>query len=175
MSDPNETGGISVTIKGDEPGGKYNDAKVPGTWIVFHGSPARIREQIIEVFEFEDDAKTRPLFDLVNEATRLFKASAHVTNGLGGKVLSAGPAAASQPAGEAAAQPTGDVWSQVASAQQGAAPAQEEEAADPLLVLIDKAPSVAELQQIWAENQAAFQDAAYMDAYKAKGRALSAK
>jgi hypothetical protein len=173
MSDPHEPGGISVTIKGDEPGGKYNDAKKPGTWIVFHGSPAKIREQIIEVFEIENGAD-RPLYDLINEATDLFKASATVSQNLGGRVLSQGN-------GEQQQQPassggSGDVWAQAAAAKGEQAPQQEaKEDKDPLLGVIESCKTVAEVQQVWAENQAAFNDNPdYMAAYKAKGKALSA-
>jgi hypothetical protein len=172
MSDPHEPGGISVTIKGDEPGGKYNDAKKPGTWIVFHGSPAKIREQICEVFEI--DGADRPLYDLINEATDTFKASATVSSGLGGRVLSQGNGGASaqqQPQSDG-----GDVWSQAAAAQGQQAPPQQEakEDKDPILAVIEQCKTVAEVQQVWAENQAAFNDnPAYMAAYKAKGKALS--
>lgn len=173
MSDPHEPGGISVTIKGDEPGGKYNDAKKPGTWIVFHGSPAKIREQIIEVFQIENGAD-RPLYDLINEATDLFKASATVSQNLGGRVLDKGngqslPVGSSFGGGDRG----GDVWSQAAAAQQQA-PQETKEDVDPILAALENCKSVAEVQQVWAENQGAFNsNPDYMAAYKAKGKALS--
>ncbi len=173
MSDPHEQGGISVTIKGDEPGGKYNDAKKPGTWIVFHGSPARIKEQICEVFEIE--AGERPLYDLINEATDMFKASATVSQSLGGRVLSQGGGASVQ---QQVQGDGGDVWAQAAAAQgqqQSAPPAEEKkDDVDPILAALETCKSVAEVQQVWAENQSAFNsNPAYMEAYKAKGKALS--
>jgi hypothetical protein len=168
MSDPHEQSGISVTIKGDEPGGKYNDPKSPGTWIVFHGTPARVREQIIEVFELPAEASERPLFDLVNEATKLFKGAANVSKTLGGTVLNDGQGGGSQPA-------SGDVWDQAAAARNGATQQQEEKpAADPILTALENCKTVAEVQQVWAENQAAFNaNPDYMAAYKAKGKSLS--
>lgn len=175
MSDPHEPGGISVTIKGDEPGGKYNDAKKPGTWIVFHGSPAKIREQICEVFQIE--GADRPLYDLINEATDLFKASATVSSNLGGRVLDAGSGQQQQSSGG------GDVWAQAAAAKQDSPPwnqqqqQQEEkkEDVDPILAALEACTTVAEVQQVWAENQSAFNNTpAYMEAYKARGKALSA-
>lgn len=172
-SDPHEPGGISVTIKGDEPGGKFNDPKSPGTWLVFHGSPARIREQLIDVFALDAEACAgRPLYDLVNEATVLFKAAANASkgvtsNGLGGKVLSSSPSSSTG---------SGDVWDQ-AAAQQGqsqSAPAAEKEDVDPILSALEACRTVPEVQQVWAENQSAFNsNAEYMAAYKARGKALS--
>jgi hypothetical protein len=162
VSNPYESGDISVTIKGDEPGGKYNDAKSPSTWIVFHGTPAKVREQIIDVFQLDGTANDRPLFELVLEATALFKAAGNVGQKLGGTLLP-------QPSGEAAngAQagaetppwPTG-----------GTAP--QTPAVDPILQAIENATSTDELKQLWAENQAAFADAKYMDPWKAKGLSL---
>lgn len=166
-TDPNEIGGISVTIKGDEPGGKFNDAKSPGTWIVFHGTPAKVKEQIVEVFAMDAAALERPLYEVANDATALFKAAANVKTTLDGKVLNPGP----QAAGNATAAPSGDVWAQANAARNSSsAPA---EAVDPLLVSIENCKTVAELQQLWAENQAAFGDAKYMDPYRIKGKALS--
>lgn len=175
MSDPHEPGGISVTIKGDEPGGKYNDAKKPGTWIVFHGSPAKIREQLCEVFEIENGAD-RPLYDLINEATDLFKASATVSQNLGGRVLSQGNGGGEQ---QASSGEGGDVWAQAAAAKQGQSQQQEQQSqesdVDPILAALENCKSVAEVQQVWAENQSAFNsNPDYMAAYKAKGKALSA-
>lgn len=162
MSDPNADGGISVTIKGDEPGGKFNDAKKPGTWIVFHGSPARVKEQIIEVFALTEGLD-RPLFDIVNEATELFKASANVTSGLGGKVLNPGT--------------SGPAWQEAQSSP--AEPAAPEKSAEELTIErltaeVAAVTSVADLQQLWARNQEAFKNESLMEAYRAKGKALSA-
>lgn len=169
MSSPHETGGISVTIKSDEPGGKFNDPKSPGTWIVFHGSPARVREQIVEVFDLGEAALKEPLYSVVNEATKLFKAVSSVGQILGGTVLSSGNAepAPAPPSGG------GDVWSQVSSAK-AAASQQEEPPADPILTAVAAAKEITELQQIWAENQSLFTEGSeYMAAYKARGKELS--
>jgi hypothetical protein len=167
VSDPHENGGISVTIKGDEPGGKFNDPKSPGTWIVFHGTPAKVKEQICEVFDLDYTANhQRPLHALVLEATALFKATGNVSQSLGGTVLDPGSSA---PANGAQGG-SGDVWDQVAKAK-----SEPKEPVDELLAQIEAAKTVAEVQQIWAENQKAFEDDKYMDAYRAKGKALQAE
>ena len=171
-SSPHEAGNISVTIKGDEPGGKYNDAKVPSTWIVFHGTPARIREQIIEVFDLGDEAKAQPLYSLINEVTKLFKAVNSVGSQLGGTVLSTGPTAPAESAGNG-----GDVWAQVDAQKADGPPWNEEKKADadPILVALESAKTLDEVKQVWAENQSAFNTTeSYMSAYKARGKALSA-
>lgn len=154
MSDPNEVGGISVTIKGDEPGGKYNDAKSPGTWIVFHGSPQRVKEQIIEVFDFDAEASQRSLHHLVNEATKVFKAVSSVGQSLGGTVLSKGE-------GEPASQPASEPK------------AEEDDETAPIKAMIGAASSRDALKKIWAENKAVFDaNPSLMDEWKAKGKSL---
>ena len=170
MSSSHEAGNISVTFKSDEPGGKFNDPKSPGTWVVVHGTVAQVREQIIEIFEL--DSKTSfdtPLYALVNEATKLFKAVSNVGQILGGTVLSSGgtESAPIPPSGG------GDVWLQVSSAK-AAASQQEEPPADPILTAVAAAKEITELQQIWAENQSLFTEGSeYMAAYKARGKELS--
>lgn len=159
MSDPHESAGISVTIKQDEPGGKFNDAKSPGSWIVFHGTPAKIAEQIKEVFDLPIDGV--PLYELTQQATELFKATSNVRQGLGiktvGKTTGAAPEA-SQVAAEA-------------PATQAAAPAAE----DPLLAALKGAQSRAELKTLRAENQAAFnENPEYLATWKSRGKELPA-
>jgi hypothetical protein len=165
MPEPYDAGGISVTLKSDEPGGKFNDPKSPGTWIVFHGSPSHVKSQIIEVFDLDEKAAERPLYDLVNEATKLFKSVNAVGGQLGGTVLSKGSEKSED----------GDVWQQVANANANSTPPAEEKAdVDPILAALENCKTVADVQQIWAENQSAFNDNAdYMAAYKARGKALS--
>lgn len=168
MSDLDARDGISVTIKGDEPGGKYNDAKSPSTWIVFHGSIDSVKLQIARAFHISTDGLAeRPLYDLVNEATDLFKAAANASRGLGARALPSSPPAS-----------TG-VFAQAVAQQQAQAPAQptatqpEPEPVDPILAALEAARSIPEVQQVWAENQAAFNsNPAYMQAYKTRGKAL---
>jgi hypothetical protein len=185
MSGPFDGGGISVTIKGDEPGGKFNDAKSPSTWIVFHGSVGQVKEQIIEAFGMEAGAIDKTLLDLQNEATKMFKAVNTVGSQLGGTVLSKGKAAAPAAAPAAPSTPVedkggNDVWAKAAESgppwKTEAEEKAEAEAKDPILTALDGCQSVAEVQQVWAENQAAFNaNPAYMDAYKARGKALMSK
>jgi hypothetical protein len=156
VSDPTP-GTISVTIKGDEPGGKYNDAKSPGTWIVFHGSIVAVKEQIVEAFDYEADAVNRPLYDLVNEATKSFKAINAVGTQLGGTVLSKG--------GEDKAQ---------ADSPTEPAKSDEDDATKPIKAMIENATSRDGLKQLWAENKAVFDaNPSLMDEWKAKGKSLS--
>jgi len=193
MSDPFGTSGISVTIKGDEPGGKFNDPKSPGTWIVFHGTVTSVREQIIEAFAMDESAGMLSLNDLQAEATKIFKAVNAVTKDLGGKVLSDGkdapkPAAkkaappkaksaaakkADKAEGEAGSTETGDVFDQ---AQNEPATEEQEDQpeADPILTALEGCKTVNDVQQVWAENQSAFsENRDYMTAYKQRGKALS--
>lgn len=157
MSDPGERAGMSVTLKAD---GK------DGTWVVFHGTPARIREQIIETFQIEE-SKDSPLFDLINEATRIYKAAGNVSSGLGGRVI-AFPGGKDSSAEQA---PAGSAWDRAQSAP--------EPQVDPNVVRlqgeIEGAASVDALRELYARNKAAFdEDADLMTAWKAKGKALSA-
>lgn len=185
MPDPFGAGGISVTIKGDEPGGKFNDPKSPATWLVFHGSPTLVKDQIIEVFDLDASTKDRPLYDVVNEATKLFKAVNSVGTQLGGTVLNSGnkpatsaplPVGSSFGGGDRA---NDDVWAKAASGNTPApaGPPWEEEKTedkDPVLTALANCQTVKDVMQVWAENQTAFNsNPAYMEAYKSRGKELS--
>ena len=185
MSEPfSTTGGMSVTIKGDEPGGKFNDPKSPGTWLVFHGTVTQIRTQIIEAFGMDKSAETLSVLDLQNEATSMFKAVNKVGSQLGGTALKAGdvtwakPAAKAAPAKKAKPKPEveadGDVFEQAANAEATPAKEKGEDDVDPILAALENCKTVADVQQIWAENQSAFSsNRDYMTAYKTRGKALS--
>lgn len=162
MLDPHEVtspAGISVTIKSDEPGGKFNDPKSPGTWIVFHGSPQRVKEQIIEVFDLPEESLSRPLYDLTNEATKLYKGVMSVGSTLGGTVIRPGTEAA--PAGG---------QGQSAPAQSNSDEAEAE--SKRLLAALEAATTVQEVKEVWARNQEAFKAPALMEAYMARGKAI---
>lgn len=134
---------MSVTMKQD---GRE------GTWIVFHGSPDRIREQIMVTFELEASNWDAPLFDLINEATRIYKTAGMVTSTLGGRVIE-GNGRAERPAAEPKVDP------EVAR----------------LVVAIDAAADVAALQDLYARNKATFaENADLTETWKAKGKSLSA-
>jgi hypothetical protein len=187
MSGPFDGGGVSVTIKGDEPGGKFNDAKSPGTWLVFHGTVNQVKAQIIEAFGMESSANDRTLLDLQNEATKMFKAVNMIGGQLGGTVLNSGkaaaPAAAATPASQSAPvedKGGNDVWAKAAESGPPWKTEEEEkaeaQAKDPILAALEGCQTVAEVQQVWAENQTAFNtNPEYMSAYKARGKALSSK
>lgn len=81
--DPNERGaGLSVTIKQDSR---------DGTWVVFHGSIERIREDMAEAMDIPNEGS---LSDMIASATAKFKGEGNVARVLGGK-----PTAASSPNG----------------------------------------------------------------------------
>ena len=159
MSDPHESAGISVTIKQDEPGGKFNDAKSPGSWLVFHGSPAAVAEQIRETFGIAPSDV--PLDELVQEATGLWKATSNVRQGLGAKVVGKPTGSTAEAAQDAAQAP--------------ASPKAEEKAEDPILFALKTATTLDEVKTVRAENQQAFTDNPdYLAAWKARGREIKA-
>ena len=159
MSDPNRERGLSVTIKFPE-SARY---KADNPWMVFHGSPATIREDIIDAFNLGDEAKELALHELVQEAQSIVTGMGNAASGLGGRVLSPG---------------SGSAWSQAQSGQRAEkAPEKspEEIEVERLTAAVEAVTTVADLQQLWARNQAPFAaNEALMTAYKAKGKALSA-
>jgi hypothetical protein len=164
VTNPHELGKIGVTIKVPESKKYAGD----NPWFVFEGTNADdIKAKIGATFGMDTEGLT--LSDVVINAQRLATGLGAVAHGLGGSVLASGRADSSQAAGGAPVG-GGDVWSQVNGAANGQ-PAQE--VVDPILDAIEKATSVDELKQLWAENQAAFNDAKYMDPWKAKGKSLS--
>jgi hypothetical protein len=163
LGDPNEPGRISVTLKQDEVRGR--DFSSPGTWIVFHGSPAEVRSQITETFGIADEGS---LADLISAATSEFKATGNVSTGLGGRVIGNG-SKQTGPTG------SGSAWDRAAG--NGAeAPAEPE--VDPnvtrVLAEIEAVTDVPALQQVYARNKAVFDaNEDVLAAYKAKGKSLS--
>jgi len=157
MTDPHNPGKIGVTIKVPESKKYAGD----NPWFVFEGTdPEAVKAKIGATFGI--NTKGLSLADVVVEAQRLVTSLGAVAHGLGGRPLP-------QSAPGTPEAPEGDVWAQAAAAVGGVqAPAE-----DPILVQIERATSRAELQQIWAENQAAFADDKYMVPYKAKGKSLS--
>lgn len=159
MSNPHEPGRISVTLKQD---GK------DGTWLVFHGSAAEVRGQITDTFVMEDDGSA-PLYDLINEATRLYKASGNVTSALGGRVIKGGDSNDAKQSG------TGSAWDRAAG--NGAETPTEPEV-DPNVVRltaeIEAVTEVPALKELYARNKAVFDaNPDLIAAYKAKGKSLS--
>ena len=161
MSDPYTDREMNVTIKVPESKRYAGD----NPWFVFRGSPEAVREMLIEAFDLDKDLD---LFAAVLNAQRIATAGGV----LGGKVISPGKAADTSGADAA--------WQQAQSSNEQGPPwnAEEKKAeeVDPILAGIESSTDVQELQRLWAENQDAFNNnTAYMDAYKAKGRALSGK
>jgi len=157
MGDPNEPGRISVTMKADSR---------EGTWIVFHGSPAEVRDQIIDVFALTEEETDGPLYDLINEATRLYKAAGNVNSTLGGRVVGGTKSETTK---------SGSAWDRAAG-NGGNAPAEPE--VDPNVVrltnAIEGATDVTTLKELYARNKAHFDgNAELFAAWQAKGKSLS--
>ena len=152
IGSPHEPGRISVTLKSD---GR------DGTWIVFHGNAGEIRRQLIATFDIED-AEGAPLFDLINEATRIYKSTGNVSAGLGGRVVG------KKSDGNAA---TGSAWDKVAEGEK------PEPEVDPniarLTAAIEAATTTDALRDLYARNAAHFANPDLLAAWQAKGKALS--
>ena len=148
---PHEPGRVSATFKQD---GK------DGTWIVVHGSPAEVRKQVIEVFDLQGEEEA-PLYDLINEATRIFKASGNINSALGGRVVGG------KKSEEKSSSNGGSAWDQP-----------QEDAPDPNVVRLQQAiedcTDVDALKVLYARNKAEFDgNADLMAEWKVKGKALS--
>jgi hypothetical protein len=144
------------------------------TWAVFNGQVGEVREDIMSYFGIDPEnsavANLTPS-ELVVNVTNLAHGKGNAAALLGGVVIGSQPATATSapasPKVDEGQQPSGsDPWA-AAAASTPATPA-----ANPMLALIEAVPDVPALQRLWAENQAAFQDAEVMAAWKAKGKAL---
>jgi len=154
MSDsPFEEGNVSVTLKHN---GKYEDP-----WVVFHGSPARIREQIIEFFdmgtEVSDDASVA---NVVYEANKIASREYNAAQQLGGVVISTNkPGAKSQP-----------------KAQGETKPAATDDKSEFIAGKIASAPDMDSLTDVWGDYATEIKaDENLMAAFKARGKALKSK
>ncbi|MFF4244289.1 hypothetical protein ACFYY2_07415 [Streptomyces sp. NPDC001822] len=146
-------GSISVTIKY---GKSYED-----TWAVFRGTVAQVREVLCDYFGFESkDVTGLSLSDLVVNATNLAHGKGNIAAVLDARVISSEPTSASAPAD--------DPWATASATK----PEAKETGSGWILGEIEKQTSIADLQKLWAANQAMFADPAVMTAYKARGRAL---
>lgn len=145
-------GTIGVTIKY---GKGYED-----TWAVFRGSVGQVRQLICDYFGFDCKYETGlSLSALVVNATNLAHGKGNIASILDARIISDTP---SQPQAD-------DPWA-AASASQPEQPTANASAW--ILGEIEKQTSIADLQKVWAANQAMFSDDAVMAAYKARGRAL---
>ena len=140
------------------------------TWGVFRGdSAAEVRKQVIDYFGLEaGQVEKLSLHELALNVTKVAQGTSNMSTILGATAIgSADGSLYTGPPHPADSQP---------AAAPAAAPA--EEPADPLIGLktaIEAANSVPDLQRVWAENQAAFNEhSVLMDLYKAKGKSLQA-
>lgn len=161
MGNPHADREMNVTIKVPESKRYAGD----NPWFVFRGAPEAVREMLIEAFDLDKDLD---LFAVVLNAQRIATAGGV----LGGKVISPGTAAAGTSSADAA-------WQRAQGSGQQGPPWTEEKQAEPvdaILAGIESATTVEDLQRHWAENQDSFTaNPSYMDAYKAKGKALMGK
>ncbi|AOQ26931.1 hypothetical protein SEA_RANA_32 [Streptomyces phage Rana] len=170
---------LSVTIKYD----KGHDA----TWAVFRGTPDEIRSDIATYFGFEREAIAElTLSELVVHATDLAHGKGNAARFLGGVVLPSQSAVAETKAAQTMAASNEDPWAAAGSPQAASAwsnPTAQEAPSEPkaddpnawILGEIEKQTTVDGLKRLWASNQSFFADAGVMAAWKAKGKALSAK
>lgn len=145
MANPHEDGGVSITLKQD---GR------DGMWTVFHGSPARIRENIIALFGLEGvDELT--LHEVSLEAQRIYKGAGNAASILGARPV---------------ASKSSEAWKQAQATE--AAPAEPER--DPLLDKIEAVKDVESLKLLWAENRPAFdENPDLLSQWKLRGKAIA--
>lgn len=163
--------GTTVTIK------YSGDRDAP--WAVFYGTADEIRIDLIAYFGLDQYAmEQHTLHDLVRIACKIasggpFPVPASTQSEE--KVLQLlKDELGARPIEETTA-PAGDVWAD-AGASAGSPPwdVPAAPAVNPMLARIEECTNVQALKALWAQNQAAFADGSLMDAYKAKGRTLSA-
>lgn len=145
-----------MTVKVPESKRYAND----NPWLVFEGSDAAtVRQNVLDAFGMTADASLS-LFDVLLNAQQIATKTGGTARSLGGTVI-----------GNEAAAPS----TESASVADEAAPAEEPQGPHPLLAQIEAQTSVADLQDLWARNKAAFDaDADLMAAYKARGKGLQA-
>ena len=161
MSDPHAPRRVSATIKFPE-SARY---KSDNPWLVFEGSVESVREQIIEAFNYGEDAKKLTLAELVSNAQQDTTALGNAAAGLGGRAIPQ--------------DKEGDRTSSSKRQSEKSPEAAEEEKAkgveSELLQQIEDCTTRAEVKAVWAKNKAEFAASPdLMAAYKARGKALPA-
>lgn len=154
MSDPNKPGEISVTIKYKQSEAYAGD----NSWIVFHGTVAAVREQIIDAFNLDESANMLALSDIVLTAQSIATSTSNVATKLGGKSLGSGNGTAPKATA-----------TQAAATTEPAAPSEPEGLAGEIARL----QTYQEATDCWADNAAELKaDPDLMAAWKAKAKAL---
>lgn len=152
--DPFAPNRVSVTLKHN---GQFEDP-----WIVFEGSVTNVRSQIIDALGIEDSSELT-LHALVVEADTMTKAAYNVGKELNGTPRGTG----------------GRGWQRKpadSTPRKAAEPekSEEEKLVERMVAEVETKTSIDDLQRYWAENRALFAEhTVLMDAYKAKGRALT--
>jgi hypothetical protein len=152
MTNPHVPNRMSATVK--VPESKRYAADNP--WLVFEGTPASVRDQIIEAFGLEQQ-EGLTVFDVLLNAQLLASSAGAVSQGLGGRVIKDQGSESGSIAGN--------------SAPEGSA---EEKPKSSLFERVEEQGSRAELKALWAANKAEFDaDPELMAAWKARGKSLS--
>lgn len=143
---------LTVTIKY---GKGYEES-----WVVFKGASTEdVREQVIAYFGLDGASVAElTMSDLVVNVTNLAHGKGNAAAMLGATVIK------TEKTKQVKEEKADDPW----------ADEEEAEGPSPILARIESCQSVDELKKLWAENQSEFADAAVMDAWKARGKALSA-
>lgn len=159
--------GVTVTLKA----GKGYEAP----WLVFRGSIAQVRSDVIAAFGFAEQAFEQTLAELTVTAGEHLRGTRAVAATMGGVIA---PDAAGGPPWDAAkeaevmaAAPKGDdPWT--TAEQQGSTPAQAapapEAPSDPLLAEIDKAESLDAIQRLWSREPERFKEEGVQAAVNAR-------
>lgn len=147
------TSEISVTLK-------YGKG-FEESWAVFRGeTAAELKNSIADYFGLDHNLDLT-LHELVINVTGIAHGTATAAAALGAVAI---PSSDTEKA--PAAESSGDLWDET--------PAQEAAAGPSILDRIAACASVDDLKALWADNQAAFNDASVMEAWKARGRELKA-
>lgn len=142
-------------------------------WLVFKGTPAEVRAQLVESFELDESVRDLTLAELTSLASHKLQSIGNVSAKLGAVPISHAQAAAAQPAAQPAAQESSqeppwdtkpnDPWANVEGAAalgQGAAqapaPAPAEPAGDPVVEAIKHAADLNAIQKLWLDHKADF-------------------
>ncbi len=135
------------------------------TWAVFRGTTEELREDIVAYFGLDGaSVAAMTLSELVVNVTNLAHGKGNVAATLGATAIPSSTSEAAQAEGS-------DPWA--AASASPTTPAAEP-AVNPIFEAIKGCTTRDELKRLWAENQPQFADAAVMDAWKARGKELSA-
>lgn len=157
MADTFDYSPVTYTMKG---GKGYEEP-----WVVFHGTPDAIRENALAIFGMEQEQFAGvATSDVLSELNEIFNGTRQVMKTLGGSTV--------KPSEEVKPSAGHDPWASEPTPDSNEANA--DDPVDKMLERIEAVTDVAALKSLWAKNKELFNDSRLMDAYKAKGKALTA-